>query len=189
MYLRFLEFGRLTPEKKIRSTVEPDPTAPVRFRAGRHTQHSGEPTAPRSRCEDQCSITDRALGRRRQALIEDANRRTAIALLRKRLRDSGIGPGNWPTDRVKRVHGESHEGRRKLPAVHLDTLYGENELYCVWLRFFTGVLPEEYLWELLVGPIATVRQSPVQFFILLDISGHVFLAAPIRSPLFGNSWR
>jgi prophage maintenance system killer protein len=77
--------------------------------------------------------------------FEDANHRTAIALLRKLLRDNGIDPGNWPTDRVKQARDESHDVRRKIQAVHLDTLYEEDELYCVWLRFFTDVLPEEYL--------------------------------------------
>ena len=31
MYLIFPEFGRLTPERSIRSTVEPEPAAPMRF--------------------------------------------------------------------------------------------------------------------------------------------------------------
>jgi hypothetical protein len=48
-------------------------------------------------------------------------------------------------DRVKQARDESHDVRREIPAVRLDTLYEEDELYCVWLQFFTDVLPEEYL--------------------------------------------
>ena len=76
--------------------------------------------------------------------FEDANHRTAIAVLRKLLRDNGIDVGEWPTDRVKRARDESHEVRSEIPSVHLDTLYEKDELYRVWLRFFTDVLPDEY---------------------------------------------
>jgi len=76
--------------------------------------------------------------------FEDANHRTAIALLRRVLRDNGISPGEWPTKRVREVRDESHEVRRESPRVRLDTLYEKDELYDVWYRFFTDVLPEEY---------------------------------------------
>ena len=76
--------------------------------------------------------------------FDDANHRTAIALLRKILRDNGIEPGEWPVERVVRVRDESHEVRKNIPPVHLDTLYEKDELYDVWHRFFTDVLPEEY---------------------------------------------
>lgn len=46
---------------------------------------------------------------------------------------------------MKQARDESHDVRREIPAVRLDTLYEEDELYCVWLQFFTDVLPEEYL--------------------------------------------
>ena len=77
--------------------------------------------------------------------FEDANHRTAIALLRKLLRDNRIDPGNWPTDRVMQARDESHDVRREIPAVRLDTLYEKDALYCVWLQFFTDALPDEYL--------------------------------------------
>ncbi|MFC5279736.1 hypothetical protein ACFPM1_13355 [Halorubrum rubrum] len=76
--------------------------------------------------------------------FEDANHRTAIALLRKLLRDNGIDPGSWPTDRIEHVRDESHDVRREIPAIRLDTLYQKDELYEVWYRFFTDVLPNEY---------------------------------------------
>jgi len=74
----------------------------------------------------------------------DANHRTAIVTLRKLLRDNGIDPGEWPTDRVKRVRAESHDVRREIPPIRLDGLYEEDKLYRVWLQFFREVLPEEY---------------------------------------------
>lgn len=76
--------------------------------------------------------------------FDDANHRTAIALLRKLLRDNGIDPGQWPTERVEQARDESHDIRKEIPPVHLDTLYEKDELYDVWYRFFTDVLPEEY---------------------------------------------
>jgi len=76
--------------------------------------------------------------------FDDANHRTAIALLRKLLRDNGIDPGNWSTDRVEEARDESHDIRQEIPPVRLDTLYEKDELYRIWYRFFTDVLPEEY---------------------------------------------
>ena len=75
--------------------------------------------------------------------FDDANHRTAIALLRKLLRDSGIETGAWPTERVERARDESHAVRNEIPPVRLDTLYEKDTLYDVWFRFFTDVLPEE----------------------------------------------
>jgi len=76
--------------------------------------------------------------------FEDANHRTAIALLRKLLDDNGIDIDPWPTERVMQARDESHAVRRKIPPVRLDTLYEKDDLYRVWYRFFTDVLPEEY---------------------------------------------
>lgn len=75
--------------------------------------------------------------------FEDANHRTAIALLRKLLVDNDIDVGEWPTDRVEEVRDESHTVRREIDPVRLDTLYREDELYRVWLAFFADVFPEE----------------------------------------------
>jgi hypothetical protein len=74
--------------------------------------------------------------------FEDANHRTAMAILRRLLRENGIDAGQWPTERVKRARDESHDVRQKTPPIRLDTLYEKDELYDVWLRFFTDVLPE-----------------------------------------------
>ncbi|MFO7833103.1 MAG: hypothetical protein R6V31_03385 [Halohasta sp.] len=75
--------------------------------------------------------------------FEDANHRTAIAMLRTLLRNNGVKIDSWPTDRVKEVRDESHEVRRAIPPVQLDTLYEEDELYDVWHQFFTEVLQAE----------------------------------------------
>lgn len=76
--------------------------------------------------------------------FEDANHRTAMVLLRRLLRDNGVDIGNWPTDRVREIRDESHAVRQKIPPIRLDTLYEKDELYRVWLQFFTDVLPDDY---------------------------------------------
>lgn len=76
--------------------------------------------------------------------FEDANHRTAMVLLRKLLQHNNVDIGTWPTDRVAKVRDESHEIRQEIQPVRLDTLYKKDELYDVWLQFFTDVLPEEY---------------------------------------------
>ncbi|MGM0447188.1 MAG: hypothetical protein ACQERM_02910 [Methanobacteriota archaeon] len=73
----------------------------------------------------------------------DANHRTAIALLRRLLRDNGIKPGTWPTERVERARDGSHAVRNEILPVRLDTLYKKDALFDVWYRFFTDVLPSE----------------------------------------------
>lgn len=55
--------------------------------------------------------------------FEDANHRTAIALLRHLLHANGICPGEWPSERVSEVRDESHTVRREIQPVRLDTLY------------------------------------------------------------------
>lgn len=76
--------------------------------------------------------------------FEDANHRTAIAMLRRLLQKNGIEVDRWPTDRVTAARDESHKVRREIPPIQLDTLYEKDELYDVWLRFFTDVLGDEY---------------------------------------------
>ena len=72
----------------------------------------------------------------------DANHRTAMALLRKLLRDNGIDPGDWSPDRTRTVRDESHEVRREVPPIHLDTLYTRDKLYLLWWRYFVDVLDD-----------------------------------------------
>ncbi|MFQ3477407.1 hypothetical protein HKK80_14405 [Halonotius sp. F2-221B] len=76
--------------------------------------------------------------------FEDANHRTAIALLRKLLADNDLDVDQWPTDRVRTARDESHAVRQDIPPVRLDTLYEKDELYRVWYEFFTDVLPDTY---------------------------------------------
>lgn len=73
----------------------------------------------------------------------DANHRTAIALLRRLLRENGIDPGQWSIERTERARDESHEVRREISRVRLDTLYERDELYEVWRRYFEDVLEVE----------------------------------------------
>lgn len=91
---------------------------------------------------EQCALWIHALVGKH--FFPDGNHRTAIVTLRKLLRDNGIEPGEWSTERVKRVRAESHDVRREIPPIHLDRLYETDELYRVWLQFFGEVLPEEY---------------------------------------------
>jgi len=67
-----------------------------------------------------------------------------MALLRRLLRKNGVELDAWPTDRVTAARDESHRVRNRIPPIHLDTLYETDELYDVWLEFFTDVLPEKY---------------------------------------------
>jgi len=66
----------------------------------------------------------------------DANHRTAVALLRKLLRDNGIRYTGWDPERVRAVRDESHRVRREIEPVRLNTLYRRDRLYEVWRRFF-----------------------------------------------------
>jgi len=50
-------------------------------------------------------------------------------------------PGEWSTERVKRVRAESHDVRRDTISTGC---MKKDELYRVWLQFFGEVLPEEY---------------------------------------------
>lgn len=68
--------------------------------------------------------------------FRDANHRTAVALLRKLLRDNGIEPGTWSIERLEEVRDESHQVRGEIEEIRLDTLYQRDELYEVWLSFF-----------------------------------------------------
>ena len=91
---------------------------------------------------EQCALWMRAVVGKH--FFEDANHRTAMALLRKLLRENDIAAGEWPVERVEEVRDRSHAVRQEIPPVRLDTLYEKDELYRVWLQFFTDVLPEEY---------------------------------------------
>lgn len=75
----------------------------------------------------------------------DANHRTAIALLRELLVMNNIKPGTWPAERTKEVRQRSHDVRKMIEPVRLDTLYERDWLWIVWWRYFLDVLrhPEE----------------------------------------------
>ena len=70
------------------------------------------------------------------------NHRTAVALLRRLLEENGIDPGDWPIERTKRAREDSHEVRREIPPVRLDTLFERDELFEVWRRYFEDVLDD-----------------------------------------------
>lgn len=78
--------------------------------------------------------------RRWPALFPDANHRTAIVTLRKLLRDNGITPGRWSPRITREVSLRSHDVRREIDNVELDTLYRHDRLFLVWLLYFKTVL-------------------------------------------------
>lgn len=68
--------------------------------------------------------------------FSDADHRTAVALLRKLLRNNGIRYTGWDPERVRAVRDDSHRVRRETEPVRLDMLYRRDRLYEVWRRFF-----------------------------------------------------
>ncbi len=70
----------------------------------------------------------------------DANHRTAVALLRRLLRQNEIAYKLWSIDRLKEAREQSHAVRAEIEPVHLDTLWRQDRLYDVWLRFFEDEL-------------------------------------------------
>ncbi|MCH7660526.1 MAG: hypothetical protein IH933_08030 [Euryarchaeota archaeon] len=87
---------------------------------------------------DQCALWMHAVVGRH--FFPDANHRTAIALLRRLLRENGIDPGDWSTERTKAARDESHEVRGKLPQIRFDTMFERDALYDLWERYFEDVL-------------------------------------------------
>jgi prophage maintenance system killer protein len=87
---------------------------------------------------DQCALWMHAVVGKH--FFPDANHRTAMALLRRLLRENNINAGDWPIERIEQAREESHEVRQEIPSVRLDTLYERDELYEVWKRFFDDVL-------------------------------------------------
>lgn len=87
---------------------------------------------------DQCALWMHAVVGRH--FFPDANHRTAMALLRRLLRENGIDPGKWPVERTERARAESHRVRGEVPPVRFDTLYERDALFDVWRRYFDDVL-------------------------------------------------
>jgi hypothetical protein len=69
----------------------------------------------------------------------DANHRTALALLRSLLVENGIKPGRWSPERTREARDESHDVRKRLEPVRIDTLYERDELWEVWRSYFEDV--------------------------------------------------
>ncbi|MDG5778941.1 hypothetical protein VB773_01390 [Haloarculaceae archaeon H-GB2-1] len=70
----------------------------------------------------------------------DANHRTALATLRTLLRSNDIPVGRWPLDLSKKTVLWSHEVRKEIETVRLDTLYRHDWLFLVWVLYFKTVL-------------------------------------------------
>ena len=70
----------------------------------------------------------------------DANHRTALALLRKILGENQISYKLWSLESLRSTREVSHDVRSEIEDVELDTLYREDELYEVWLDFFSEEL-------------------------------------------------
>lgn len=73
-------------------------------------------------------------------IFPDANHRTAIALLRRLLRENGIDLGIWPSERTTAARDESHDVRGELPQIRFDTMFERDALYDVWESYFEDVL-------------------------------------------------
>lgn len=87
---------------------------------------------------DQCALWMHAVVGNH--FFPDANHRTAVVVLRRLLRENGIGPGEWPIERTGRARERSHRVRREIPPVRLDTLYERDALFSVWRDYFEDVL-------------------------------------------------
>lgn len=87
---------------------------------------------------DQCALWVHAVAGKH--FFPDANHRTAIALLRRLLRQNGIETGSWPSDLTRHVRDESHRVRAAIEPVHLDTLYRKDALFALWRAYFETVL-------------------------------------------------
>ena len=70
----------------------------------------------------------------------DANHRTAVALLRRLLRQNNISYQEWSLSRLAAAREESHRVRGEIDPIRLDTLYQRDRLYDVWLEFFEDEL-------------------------------------------------
>lgn len=66
----------------------------------------------------------------------DANHRTAVALLRTLLSENKIAYEEWSVEHLKNTRKLSHDVRRDIEPVELDTLYRRDELYRLWRQFF-----------------------------------------------------
>jgi len=66
----------------------------------------------------------------------DANHRTAMALLRKLLRENSIELAPLSPERTRETSIWSHDVRRNTEPVHLDTLYRKDKLFLVWRLYF-----------------------------------------------------
>lgn len=94
---------------------------------------------------DQCALWMHAVVGKH--FFPDANHRTALALLRRLLRANGIDPGQWPAERTELARDESHEVRREIPQIRLDTLFERDPLYEVWECYFEDVLETNCCYE------------------------------------------
>lgn len=87
---------------------------------------------------DQCALWVRGVAGRQ--FFPDANHRTAIALLRKLLKENGMAQPQWSPWAIQATRRESkRQILQKIEdneAIRLDTLYERDTLYQVWRDFF-----------------------------------------------------
>lgn len=69
----------------------------------------------------------------------DANHRTAVVSLRRLMRHNEIYPPEWPSNQLREVRQDSHEIRREIEPVRLDSLYRCDRLYDRWYEFYSSV--------------------------------------------------
>jgi len=109
----------------------------------------------------------------------DANHRTAIVTLRKLLRDNGMEPGEWSTERVKRVRAESHDVRREIPPIHLGFVGEKTNCIASGFQFFGEVFLKSiadyrrrrcrcsrcFLFSSRLGDVFAISRSLSQFIV------------------------
>jgi prophage maintenance system killer protein len=71
----------------------------------------------------------------------DANHRTAMGLLRRLLAENHIETGSWEAGFTNYAVRCSHEIRREIDPVALDTLYRRDWMFNIWKDYFEVVLP------------------------------------------------
>lgn len=95
---------------------------------------------------DQCGLWVRGVAGRQ--FFPDANHRTAIALLRKLLKENGMPQPAWSVHAIQATRRKSKELINNLSSendpICIDSLYERDELFRLWQEFFERelALPE-----------------------------------------------
>lgn len=83
---------------------------------------------------EQCALWIHALAGKH--FFPDANHRTAVATLRNLLAANGIEYHSWSVSHLEKSRDRSHEVRKDIADVRMDSLYRRDRLFEVWYEFF-----------------------------------------------------